>query len=136
MANLHYRRYRNTLILRPLPPRKRSTLALWASRVAAFPPILAVLSVLAYRGGYVDTSALIVLAGIVFAIALVGVVLIAGALHSMWTRGNARRAPDDRRDLPADPDPGAIRRSGIPVAGHATAERRVDRSRPPAAVSF
>jgi hypothetical protein len=87
MASLHSRRYRNPLILRPLPRRKPSRTAAWALRLAAFAPILAIVSLLTYRAGYVDTRVLFTLAGIVLIIALTGVILIAVALQSLWSRG-------------------------------------------------
>ncbi|WP_421852742.1 DUF1499 domain-containing protein [Oricola sp.] len=81
------KRYRNSLILRPLPPRPRSALAAWAVRVALFVPVFAVISLLAYRSGSVDEAVLRALVWIVLAVALLGIVLVVGALRSLWVYG-------------------------------------------------
>ena len=87
MAFLRSRRYRESLILRPLPERQPSRSAGWALRLSAFAPILAVVAILAHRSGLIEPKALLVLLGCVAAISLIGLVLIFGALHSLWMKG-------------------------------------------------
>lgn len=81
------RRYREPLYLRRLPSRPRSRTAFWALRFAAFAPLLALVSVFALRTGIADTSVFLVLVACVLAVALAGLILIAAALQSLWSRG-------------------------------------------------
>ncbi|MFZ2101486.1 MAG: DUF1499 domain-containing protein [Oricola sp.] len=87
MAILSFRRYREPMILRPLPTRPRSRSAGWALRVAVFAPILAIVSIVAHRSGFVDTPTFLVLAGCVAAVGLLGLFLIFVAMRSLWSKG-------------------------------------------------
>ncbi|QKV18791.1 DUF1499 domain-containing protein [Oricola thermophila] len=87
MAFLATRHHRERLVLRPLPERKRSRSAVWSLRVAGFAPVLAGVSLLAHNIGMVDTPAFLVLGACVAIIALVGLVVIAAALRSLWMKG-------------------------------------------------
>ncbi|MEM5502304.1 DUF1499 domain-containing protein [Ahrensia kielensis] len=80
--------------MRPLPRRLPSKSAKWAMRVALFTPVLAALSVLAYRGSSVDTQAFLVLLAVVGLLGLLTLFLVVVAFRSLWTHGKrgGRRA--------------------------------------------
>ncbi|MCI5073647.1 DUF1499 domain-containing protein [Oricola sp.] len=66
----------------------------WSLRFAIFAPVLALISLLAHYQGWVDTPTFFNLVASAVTIALVGLVLIIMALHSLWMRGTmgGRRA--------------------------------------------
>ena len=72
-----------------LPGRRVSLGARWALRFAVFLPLLAGLSVLAHRGGLIDTPTFVILIVLCGVICMVGLCLFAVGLRSLWVRGTA-----------------------------------------------
>lgn len=94
MAMLRVARKRKPLVLRPLPERRRSLAAGWSLRFAGFAPVLAIVSLVAHSLGVVDTPIFLILLQCAVGVALIGIVLVASAIRSLWLHGmkGGRRA--------------------------------------------
>lgn len=75
------------LLTADLPSRRESRSARAALSLAVFLPVLAGLSILAHRGGVIDTRAFLILIALCGLICLSGLGLIASGLRSLWTHG-------------------------------------------------
>lgn len=77
------------LLTAELHSRRPSRAARAAFGLAVFLPVLAGLSVLGHRGGLIDTPTFLALAAVCAAICLVGLILFAIGLRSLWVHGTA-----------------------------------------------
>ncbi|MCR9120649.1 MAG: DUF1499 domain-containing protein [Phyllobacteriaceae bacterium] len=75
------------LLTATLPSRRPSRSARWALNLAVFLPVLAGLSILAHRGALIDTQTLLVLVALCGLVCLLGLLLFAIGLRSLWVHG-------------------------------------------------
>ncbi|MBO6554524.1 MAG: DUF1499 domain-containing protein [Roseitalea sp.] len=75
------------LLTATLPSRRPSRSARWALNLAVFLPVLAGLSILAHRGTLIDTPTLLVLVALCGLLCLLGLLLFAFGLRSLWVHG-------------------------------------------------
>lgn len=75
------------LLTANLPRRVPSVAAAWALRLAVFLPVLAALSILAHRGGTIETPAFLILMALCAVICLAALGLFMAGLRSLWVHG-------------------------------------------------